>query len=141
MKDWTGVGDRRKFYRLRAALFVCFSLRDEFYIPRLAQGEEIEARTFDISQGGMAIATRYNIPAKARLDIKCLLLGVNKQGVVSFSRPLELNGEVRYNTPINGSEYRLGICFRQLSQEDKKQVDDYISCISRGELFPCVQPK
>lgn len=141
MEDYSGVEDRRKYLRLRTALFVCFSPDKKFYIPSLSDEQEVEASTIDISQGGMALATRYNIPPNAILNIKCLLLGVNKHGEVSLSRPIELNGEVRYNATIGNNEYCLGINFAEISREDKKQIGNYISSISRGDLFACNQPK
>ena len=141
MEDHSGVDDRRKYLRLRAVLFVCFSLDKSFYIPNLSDQQEIEASTIDISQGGMAIATRYNIPAKAILHIKCLLLGVDRQGEISFSRPVEVSGEVRYSAPINSSAYRLGISFTDIDQEHREQIGNYISSISMGTVYPCVQPR
>lgn len=141
MKDYSGVEDRRKYFRLRAVLFVCFTLDRSFYIPSLSEEQEIEASTIDISQGGMAIATRYNIPMKAILHIKCLLLGVGRRGEVAFSRPVEVSGEVRYSEPMNPGAYRLGISFMDIDNEHRQQIGNYISSISMGTIYPCVQPR
>lgn len=136
MKDYSGIKDRRKFMRLKASLFVCFKLDKRFYLPRLAEDEEVEATTLDISQEGLALLSKHQIPVLADLIISCMLIGVDKKGLVIFSHPLEVTGEVRSSVPWDDKEYRLGIYFKQIKPEDKEQIAKFISSVVTGSFVP-----
>ena len=45
---------------------------------------------------------------------------------VSFYGPMEINGEVRYNMPLGGNEYRLGFCFTKLNKQDKIEIANFV---------------
>jgi c-di-GMP-binding flagellar brake protein YcgR len=136
LKDWSGVKDRRKLLRLKTALFVSFKVDKHFYLPHLAEDEEIEAITLDISQNGLALLSKHQIPCAASLIISCRLIGVDKKGTIVFSHPLELRGEVRSSLPWGQKEYRLGISFTEISPEDKKQISEFISSVITGTFTP-----
>jgi c-di-GMP-binding flagellar brake protein YcgR len=79
----------------------------------MMKGQDIEAKMIDISQGGMAMVTTYDIPVETILSMRFTLFNVEKE-IVKFSGPLEVMGEVKSNIPIEKNEHRLGIYFRKM---------------------------
>jgi hypothetical protein len=69
----------------------------------------------DVSQGGMAMVTNYDIPVATVLSMRFTLLKVDKE-IINFSGPLQVTGEVRSNIPAEKDEHRLGICFTKVKR-------------------------
>jgi c-di-GMP-binding flagellar brake protein YcgR len=79
------------------------------------RGKDIEARMLDVSQGGMAMVTNYDIPVSTILSMRFTVLKVDKE-IINFSGPLEVTGEVRSNVPAERDEHRLGIYFTKIKK-------------------------
>jgi c-di-GMP-binding flagellar brake protein YcgR len=79
----------------------------------IMQGKDVEARMLDVSQGGMAMVTNYDIPVATVLSMRFTLLKVDKE-IINFSGPLQVTGEVRSNIPLEKDEHRLGINFTKI---------------------------
>lgn len=98
---------------------------------RLTLGNrEIRSTMVDLSEGGISFLTDYNIPVGSFLLIKFTLFRLEKDDV-SFYGPLEILGEVRYNMPLGESEYRLGISFKRIEEQDKKELTEFIKNLPR----------
>jgi len=76
-------------------------------------GEDVEAKMLDISQGGLAMVTDHDIPISTILSMRFTLFRVNKD-IMNFSGPVEVTGEVRSNIPLERNEHRLGIYFTRV---------------------------
>lgn len=87
--------------------------------------KEIRATMIDLSAGGISFLTDCDIPLGSLLQMKFTLFKLEKDDV-SFYGPMEIEGEVRYNLPLGGSEYRLGIFFKRIADQDKKEVEIFI---------------
>jgi c-di-GMP-binding flagellar brake protein YcgR len=103
--------DRRKYQRLRLSVSVRYQVTDPVYARRYFGEREFDAETLDISQGGMALLTRYDIPPRCVLSIRFRLMRMNREGVVDVSEPFEVAGEVRSNNDCE-HQHRLGISFQ-----------------------------
>jgi c-di-GMP-binding flagellar brake protein YcgR len=75
-KETAGI-ERRKFKRLRVNFTVIFQV-DRPLVARMTLGwrKEVEALMLDLSEGGMAIVTNYNIPPETILSIKFTLINL-----------------------------------------------------------------
>lgn len=102
--------ERRSRKRVRMNCTVIYRLNEPVSTRFMVHGEDIKAKMLDISQGGMALVTNYDIPVQTQLSLRFTLLKVNKE-IVNFSGPVEVTGEVRSNTPLEKDEHRLGIYF------------------------------
>jgi c-di-GMP-binding flagellar brake protein YcgR len=122
--------DRRRFQRLELNLNVFYKVDLPVYVKLWIGDREVEATTLNISEGGMAFLTSYDIPLASVLMIKFSLFKVNRQGEVDFSKPVEISGEVRSNDHWEGKEYRLGICFIRKDEEVKTQLSDFVKSAS-----------
>ena len=131
-RGYWGGDDRRRFQRLKMNLAVFYKIESPEYACDITQDQEIEATMLDLSSGGMAFLTRYNIPVWARLLLKFYLFKSDDTGMVSFSDPVELIGEVRSNIMLNYNEYRVGICFKAIHNESKTVVSDFVESVVRA---------
>lgn len=78
----------------------------------------------DISEGGVCLLTNYDIPAKAKLCIKFVLLYGHNDNI-EHARLLEALGEVRYNN-FAREEHRLGVCFTDIASEDRQVIAGFV---------------
>jgi c-di-GMP-binding flagellar brake protein YcgR len=98
----------------------------------LPAGEEIEAQALDLSQEGISIVTKHNIPIYAELIVMFILFRMDRNGVIIFNEPLELTGEIRSNILFNNSERRLGIWFKNIDPEKRCSISQYIASIEHN---------
>ena len=112
MDTYTGIEGRGQ-KRVRVNCTVVYRLNEPPSARFIMQGKDIQARMIDVSQGGMAMVTDYDIPVSTVLSMRFTLLNVNKE-VVTFSGPMEVTGEVRSNVPEEKNEHRLGIWFTKV---------------------------
>ena len=107
--------EKRSDKRLRMNCTVIYRVNEPVSTRFIMRGKDIEARMLDVSQGGMAMVTSYDIPVATVLSMRFTLLNVDKE-VVKFSGPLDVTGEVRSNVPAEKDEHRLGICFKKVKK-------------------------
>lgn len=106
--------DRRSTKRMRVNCTVVYRMNEPSSARFMMQGgRDIEAKMVDVSQGGMAMVTNYDIPVSTVLDMRFTLLNVNKD-IVKLSGPMDVTGEVRSNVALQDNEHRLGIYFTKM---------------------------
>jgi c-di-GMP-binding flagellar brake protein YcgR len=123
--------DRRRFQRMRMNLTVVYRVDKPMTVRILIGDKEIEAVTVDLSEGGMAILTDYDIPVGTDLVIKFTLCKVDKEGKITFYGPMVIAGDVRSNvlSEEKKGEHRLGIRFAQMNEKDKLELIGYLKSI------------
>lgn len=124
-KETAGL-ERRKFKRLRVNFTVVYQV-DRPLVARMTLGwrKEVEALMLDLSEGGMAIITDYNIPPLTILSIKFTLINLTLSSEKRI-RVMRLTGQVRYNIPTDKKEHRLGVCFLEIDEEDRLAIADFV---------------
>lgn len=113
---YTGI-ERRANKRLRMNCTVTYRLNEPLAARFMVGSDNIQAEMLDISQGGMAIVTNYDIPVSTVLSMRFTLLKVNKE-IITFSGPMEITGEVKSNVPLSENQHRLGIGFTGMRRVD-----------------------
>jgi len=126
-----GVSDRRRFQRLSLNLSAWYRIESPLFLRNIFGDKEIEASTLDISKGGLALVSANNIPVWSTLIIKFILFKTDAQGLVSFSDPVEIVGDVRSNILLENNEYRLGISFKEIKKETRSEIDGFIDSALR----------
>jgi c-di-GMP-binding flagellar brake protein YcgR len=119
------IGDRRRFQRLKVNLSVWYKIISPVYLQDLMGGKEIEAITVDLSRAGISLITDYRIPAWSVLSLKFILFKTDNEGLVSFSDPVEVIGEVRSSILLD-NHYRLGVCFKQIKTENGQEISNFV---------------
>ena len=123
--------DRRRFQRLSVNLSVAYEVYSPENIRRMLGGKEVEATALDLGGGGMAVLTKHNIPIWSTLLIKFLFFKTDPNGLVSFSEPVDIVGEVRSTIAYPRNEYRLGIAFKGVENRRENRVADLAHALNR----------
>jgi len=79
----------------------------------------------DLSQGGISLITDYRIPVWSILDMKFILFKTDNEGLVSFSDPVEIIGEVRSSILLD-NHYRLGIRFKEIKTQNGQEITNFV---------------
>jgi c-di-GMP-binding flagellar brake protein YcgR len=117
--------DSRKFRRLRVNLSVIYRIDRPSSVRMLIGNREIRATMLDLSEGGLSLLTNYNIPVQSVLLLKFTLFKVENDDV-SFYGPMSIDADVRYNIPLGGDEYRVGVRFIKIKNQDKFEIANFI---------------
>jgi c-di-GMP-binding flagellar brake protein YcgR len=109
---YTGI-ERRGNKRVRMNCTVIYRLNEPVSTRFIMSGKDLEAQMVDISQGGMAMITDYDIPTSTVLSMRFTILKVNKE-IINLTGPVEIMGEVRSNVAVEKNGHRLGIYFTKM---------------------------
>jgi hypothetical protein len=123
--------DRRRFQRLKVNLDVCFRVETPLQLRGMLGDKRVEAILLDIGRGGTALLSPYNIPPEAELVLEFSLFKTDRMGLVSFSEPVEILGEVRSSILLENGQYRLGISFRALRCGQSTEISDFVAASLR----------
>ena len=107
--------ERRTHRRVRMNCTIIYRSNEPVSARFIMDGEDIEAKMLDVSQGGLAMITDHDIPISTRLSMRFTLFKVNRD-VMNFSGPVEVTGEVKSNVPLERNEHRLGIYFTKVKR-------------------------
>jgi c-di-GMP-binding flagellar brake protein YcgR len=135
VSDKLSSSEQRRFKRVKINLSVVFRLARPAAIRLLVGNKEIRATMLDLSEAGLSMLTNYDIPKSTALLIKFTLFKVDNDDV-SFYGPLEIAGEVRYNMPLGGNEYRLGIFYKKIKPQDKIEIANFLKIKGTMPLSP-----
>ena len=114
--------ERRKNDRIKVNFIVIFQVNKPAHVLMLVGGREIDSLMLDLSQTGMAILASYNIPVMTGLLIKFTFINVDAVSDDERVRSMEIVGEVRNCAKEGKDEYRLGIAFTGIKEQDKAAI-------------------
>ncbi|MFH1398208.1 MAG: PilZ domain-containing protein [Candidatus Omnitrophota bacterium] len=120
------INDRRKFQRLSVNISLSYIVESPLEVSNLYQGREIEAAMLNISEGGIGLLSKYNIPARSIIVVRFNLFRTDRQGFISFSDPIEVICEVRYSVIMEDGQYRMGVVFRGVKDTAKSEITTFM---------------
>jgi c-di-GMP-binding flagellar brake protein YcgR len=122
--DYKGI-ERRKFKRVKVNFTAIYRIDKPIYVRMMAGNREVDGVLLDLSEGGLCILTALDIPASTILLIKFVLIDAHNFGEKRIAK-MDIVGEVRYNILFGKYEHRLGIYFTQISDKDRKTIEDFV---------------
>jgi hypothetical protein len=122
--------DRRRFQRLKLNLSVNYRVDEPWYVRLKFKDQEIEATALNLSEGGLAILTNYDIPVTSLLSLKFSLFKLDKTGEVCFYNPVEISGQVRSNMVCEKNQFRLGLCFVRQESSISGRIGAFVKLAS-----------
>lgn len=121
--------ERRQHKRLNVDFTVIYQVDKPLTVKiSIGWNKVIEALMLDLSEGGMAILTEYNIPKSTVLLMKFTLINLAFIGEKRI-KSMNITGEVCYNVSEK-KEHRLGIRFTEIKQDDKLAIADFVKFTS-----------
>jgi len=73
----------------------------------------------------MAISTDHNIPLRTILALKFTLINLHAEGE-GRAKSMNITGEVCNSIMLERNEYRLGVNFTRIREEDKDAIAEFI---------------
>tara|TARA_B100000315_G_C14397032_1_gene504674 strand:- start:427 stop:837 length:411 start_codon:yes stop_codon:yes gene_type:complete len=119
--------ERRQYERAKANFLVVFRINKPLEVSITINKREVSALMMDLSQGGTAVVTEVDIPAKTIILMTFTLMNTSALRDEDKIKTMEITGEVRYNLPAPNAEHRLGIQFTKISPEDKAVILQFVN--------------
>ena len=126
MGDRYSGSERRKSERIRVNITVAYHIEKPISIKMLVGEEEVEATVVDISEGGLAILTKHDLPLSTLLLIEFMLIRVDKETNFKYYESVKIKGEVRSSVLLAEDKYRLGVSFKNLDDESKFKISAFV---------------
>ena len=136
MSDLYGGPERRKNKRLVVNFIVSYKIHAPFRLRALAGSDDIYARMFDICENGMGISTVYDIPTSAVILLKMCLIDLHALRSRDRARSIDIRGETRYNILCEDYEYRVGILFTEIAEQDRLAIANFVKWQSIYNTIP-----
>lgn len=126
MSGYNGI-ERRKFRRLRVDFTLIYNVGEPIAL-RLFVGWDlqIDALMIDLSEVGLAILSGYDIPLSTVLNMKFTLINSSADPEKRV-KTMEIAGKVCSNVQNETGEYRLGIVFTNMKEDDKLAIRNFIN--------------
>jgi len=114
--------DRRRHKRVDVNFIATYKVIEPIRVRNLVREDEVYAKMFDVSESGVAISTIYNIPSASMLLLRFTLIDSLARKTENRFRSMSMTGEVVYSVEFGKIEHRLGVCFKNISEEDKCSI-------------------
>lgn len=130
MEGETKGQNRRRSERIDVTFTLTYSVEKPFSLRiSLGLNDAIDALMVNLSDLGMAIITRYDLPLGAGLCIKFSIIDLRLTGDERWKK-MEITGEVTSNVALpDGSHrisHRIGMRFINISSEDKIAISNFV---------------
>lgn len=129
-----GGPERRKFKRIKVNFMVNYSVRKPLEVSMTIGNQKVEALMVDLSEEGMAINSSYDIPVASFLLINFILIASHRKDENRI-RKMMIEGEVVNRTAIDVEEYRLGIRFIRIKEEDRLAIAEFVKAMLNTSMF------
>ena len=130
MENNTEGKNRRRSERVDVAFTLVYNV-EKPYSLRITLGlvDDIDALMINLSDLGMAIMTRHDIPLTTQLYIKFNIIDLHLKGDERW-RHMEISAEVVSNVIFpddsHNISHRIGVRFINISNEDKVAISDFV---------------
>jgi c-di-GMP-binding flagellar brake protein YcgR len=114
--------DRREFRRQEVSFIVIYRVNTPLFVRMLVKDKEVDALALDLSEGGMAILTSYELAISTLVTLKFIIFKDLVLNMKRLSESVEATGEVRYSVFTKEKAYRIGIRFTDISSEDRNLI-------------------
>lgn len=124
----TGI-EKRKFKRVKVSFTVVYEVNSPLSVRMKVNNKEVNAIALDLSEGGIAVLTSYDIPKSTSVKVKFIIFNENAINNEKRSRSIEVKGDVRYSNLTKEKAFRIGICFVDISSEDRIFIADFVKML------------
>lgn len=121
--------ERRGSERVKDVLISKYSGPDSNNILVVLGGQEFHTALLDLSEGGMAITSKYLVPSGSVPLLKFVLL----------TRPVTVKGRIVNKDVIKAGGYRLGIQFEEMNPPDMTLVTNFCKSVVNRQKAQTLQ--
>ncbi|MFH1191463.1 MAG: PilZ domain-containing protein [Candidatus Omnitrophota bacterium] len=118
--------NRRKSERLDTAFTLIYQVEKPLSLRiQLGYTNDIDALMLNLSDLGMAIITKHDLPIGIQLSIKFNIIDLRLQGDERW-RHMEITGQTVSNLSLADSSHKIGIRFDRISSADKLAISNFV---------------
>jgi len=126
MEEKSG-SERRRFKRVDVSFWVEGAKNDALTVRMIFGGNDIKATTIDLSVGGMAILSEFEIPTFSIVTVEFNIPNTVDAGSQGQYKLIKADGVVKYNLFVEEKKaYRVGICFIDITPEDSDFIASFV---------------
>lgn len=118
--------DRRRYKRMQISLAAHYEITGPEHVRDIIGGKEYDARTLDLSAGGLSLITDHYLPAGTELLISIALFETNLIDTVQVFEPLRVYGVIKSAMPVGGNQFRIGIEFTAVGEKESLRISHMI---------------
>lgn len=126
MENTENNGEKRRFNRLKVNITVNYQVRKPIHVRMLVGEEDVEAITLDLSEGGMAIMTLYDLPVETLISMEFMVHEEDNSSSFKFYRSIFVQGEVKSNVLMGNNKHRIGISFQKIEESDRAEIARFV---------------
>ena len=129
--------ERRKHQRLSVNLTAVCRIAGPKKNLFLLNGNDFEARTHDMSEGGLSIISQHFIPVGSKLNIRLMVCEEDRKSYIKFYDIVRIYGTVKNSIVHEDDTFRLGIEFQEMDENQEDKIF-YImhSSLQEGNPYP-----
>ena len=126
MEEKSG-SERRRFKRVDVSFWVESAMNASLTVRMIFGGNDIKATTLDLSEGGMAILSEFEIPKFSIVTVEFNISNNVNAASQDEYRLIKADGVVMYNLFLKErNAYRIGICFIDITPEDSDFIANFV---------------
>ncbi|MFH1094451.1 MAG: PilZ domain-containing protein [Candidatus Omnitrophota bacterium] len=126
MKEKSG-SERRRFKRVDVSFWVESAMNAALTVHMIFGGNDIKATTLDLSEGGMAILSEFEIPTFSIVTVEFNIPNNIDAASGDEYRLIKADGVVKYCFSLKErNAYRIGICFIDIIPEDLDFIANFV---------------
>jgi c-di-GMP-binding flagellar brake protein YcgR len=126
MEDKLKVNNRRNSERKGVAFTLTYGVEKPYSLRvNLGLRDDLDALMLDLSDSGVAMITKFNLPTGTRLHIKFNFINLFLTGQAR-TRAMVIIGDVVSSRELSNREYRIGVHFNDISEEDTMAIRSFI---------------
>jgi c-di-GMP-binding flagellar brake protein YcgR len=127
IEQYSGI-EKRKFTRVAVNFLVFYRVNFPLEVRLKIGNRAVEALAADISEGGMAVYTDYDIPPGTIVTVEFIMMNDYAISAQDRSRSIIVGGQVRYNVFFEEKKiFRFGIQFIDLTADGRIFISNFIA--------------
>jgi len=131
MNEQKSSVEKRKYKRVNVSFTVVYEVNSPLSVRMKVNNREVNAIALDLSEGGIAVLTSYDIPKSTQVKVKFIIFNEDALSTKERSRWIEVKGEVRYGCSTKENAFRVGICFMDISASDRAFIAEFVRMLIR----------
>lgn len=126
MEEQSG-SERRRFRRVDVSFWVESAMNASLTVRMIFGGNDIKATTLDLSEGGMAILSEFEIPTFSVVNVEFNIPNNANAASQNEYRLIKADGVAMYSLFLKErNAYRVGIRFIDITPEDSDFIANFV---------------
>ncbi|MFA5355976.1 MAG: PilZ domain-containing protein [Candidatus Omnitrophota bacterium] len=124
--------EKRQTERIDVNFVVIYNVNSPLSVRMMVGNQEVVAIAVNLSEGGIAISTNYELPVSTLVKIRFILLNEKSPVISERMKSIEVTGDVRHSFLNQKNVYQIGISFIDLADSERQFIAGFIKLEKRS---------